>query len=48
MGYSIPGDAIEIQQMQITSNARFVIIIEKDAIFQRSKTPSSRFNNDLV
>eukprot|EP00210_Caulerpa_lentillifera_P005070 g4843.t1 len=37
MGYPIPGDAIEVQQMQIISTAQFVLIIEKDAVFQRQE-----------
>lgn len=35
MGKSLPGDGATIEQMKFTVSARYVIVVEKDAIFQR-------------
>lgn len=35
MGKSLPGDGATIEQMKLTISARYVIVVEKDAIFQR-------------
>ncbi|GMH33661.1 hypothetical protein BSKO_01495 [Bryopsis sp. KO-2023] len=35
MGRSIPGDPVAIEGMQIQCTARYILIVEKDAIFQR-------------
>ena len=34
-GFHIPGDISEIAEMKVTCNSQFVIIVEKDAVFQQ-------------
>ena len=34
-GILIPGDISEIAEMEVTCNSQFVIIVEKDAVFQQ-------------